>query len=224
MSTLRYLILGTLHGGSPQHGYAIMKIHRRRSGMKLNPGNVYREMSYLLADGLVRAVPNPPNADRRRIPFQLTEKGTGAFEAWLRSRAGVQLGVYSDGLSERVPFLYRAEPPLRNRLLACWCDELRKRMSAVEHARDAALSPAEHDPDARCRALELSRRLRHLVADLEFLDELVVGASDPPRPLIAPWSRPVALRTSTPTAAYGPEASHSPTSDRHRRRPSSASP
>jgi hypothetical protein len=71
-------------------------------------------------------------------------------------------------------------------------------MSETEHARDAAVAEADLAPDARCRGFQLSRRLRHLAADLEFLDGINAPfAGDHRGALVAAGSRPVATRLGT---------------------------
>ena len=40
-----HLVLGCLRDGKPRHGYDVCGELRARSGLQVNPGNVYRELS-----------------------------------------------------------------------------------------------------------------------------------------------------------------------------------
>ena len=57
---LRYLVLGLLRAGESFHGYALMKEHEVRSGVRISTGSFYREIGRLLSEGLVRAVARLP--------------------------------------------------------------------------------------------------------------------------------------------------------------------
>ena len=68
----RYLILGLLRIRDRMHGYALVKEYRERSGMEVSTGNFYRELQRLVVDGLIRSAANPPEADARRTPYEIT--------------------------------------------------------------------------------------------------------------------------------------------------------
>ena len=78
----RYLILGLLRNGARLHGYALVKEYRERSGIEVSTGNFYRELQRLIVDGLIRSASNPPDADARRTPYEITELGISVFDDW----------------------------------------------------------------------------------------------------------------------------------------------
>ena len=79
----RYLVLGLLRNGDACHGYAVIKDYRKRTGQEASSGNFYRELQRLVGEGLVRTATNPPGADPRRAPYQITEAGSAVFDTWL---------------------------------------------------------------------------------------------------------------------------------------------
>lgn len=170
----RYLVLGLLRDGEPRHGYAVMKEYRERSGLQVNTGSFYRELQRLVAEGLVRTVANPIDADPRRAPYELTAAGAACFDAWLCGPTGAGVGRYEDELSARAMFLTEAEPAVVRKLLEGWKEELwlkskvheRTRRAVVGSETDAATSPFSTLP------LLLARSLKHVTADIEFIDEL----------------------------------------------------
>lgn len=169
----RFLVLGLLRSGESQHGYALMKQYRERSGLQLSTGNFYRELQRLVGEGLVRTVSNPSGADPRRAPYVITESGAEAFDAWLAGPSGPGFARYEDELSSRAMFVTDADPPVARKLLATWKEELWIRTKIIERAREAALARrgGSVDPSFAGLALLLTRNLKHLVADIEFIDE-----------------------------------------------------
>jgi DNA-binding PadR family transcriptional regulator len=166
---LRWLVLGLLRDGVPRHGYAIMRAYRQSGGLEMTGGNVYRTLRALRAEGLVCAVPRTPGEDERRCPYRVTEPGALAFDVWLAGDDEAPGGTPDDGISARVLFLARAEPDVGWTLLDAWQEQLRLRERALERAgKKAAAVPGEFP----ALALLLSRRARHVAADLEFLQEL----------------------------------------------------
>ena len=67
----RYLVLGLLRSGRALHGYALMKAHGERSGLRLSTGSFYRELGRLMAEGLVRSTATPEGEDPRRTPYSI---------------------------------------------------------------------------------------------------------------------------------------------------------
>jgi DNA-binding PadR family transcriptional regulator len=94
---LRFVVLGLLRDGTPRHGYAVAKEYRKRSGLRINTGNFYRELQRLAAEGLVRPAANPPDADGRRAPYQITPNGEATFDQWLASARDAWQPGYEEG-------------------------------------------------------------------------------------------------------------------------------
>lgn len=70
----------------PLHGYAIKQRVQQQSGgaLELDPGALYRHLSKLLDDGMVREVPAPEEdhgTDSRRRYYRLTAYGLKALDA-----------------------------------------------------------------------------------------------------------------------------------------------
>jgi DNA-binding PadR family transcriptional regulator len=170
----RYLVLGLLRAGVAQHGYALMKEYRARSGVAITTGNFYRELHRLVAAGLVRTVMNPEGADARRAPYEITEAGVRAFDGWLSSPRSKSLGQFEDQLSARALFVGEADPAVTRQLLDHWRNDLWLRGKMLE--RDRETSQRTHvDGKFDALSLLLSRRLKHIAADLEFLEEFRVA-------------------------------------------------
>jgi len=195
----RYLVLGLLRNGGSFHGYALMKQYRERSGLQLSTGNFYRELQRLVAEGLVRTVANPADADPRRAPYEITEAGSLAFDSWLAGPPGSGIGRYEDELSSRALFLATAEPAVARSLLEGWKDELWIRSKVHERARAAIRAGTATEPDSSFAALPLllTRSLKHISADIQFLEELAeayehwLGSATP-----APRKRALPMRTN----------------------------
>jgi DNA-binding PadR family transcriptional regulator len=171
----RYLILGMLRTGSRQHGYALVKAYRERSGVDVSTGNFYRELQRLVLDGLIRSADNPPDADARRTPYEITPLGITVFDEWLTAPDAGAGGPAEDEISARLLFADDADPAIMLRVI----DRLQENVwffgKSLERARRQALVDAEVPgaPDAfRILPLLLGRRLKHVAADIEFLGEL----------------------------------------------------
>ena len=183
---LSHLILGFLRDGQARHGYELITEYKTRSGNQVSAGNFYRELARMASERLVQTGVNPPDADARRIPYQITEKGRQSFDEWLLSPAR------DDGdLSAWLLFIDRVPYDTRDRLLDRWQDDLWLRSKALSRAREDALLIQESRQDTvryHLLASLLSRRLKQVTADLEFLKEF---RSDLPT-WLPPQKRPAA--------------------------------
>jgi DNA-binding PadR family transcriptional regulator len=165
---LAHLILGLLRNGEPQHGYQLVVQHRALTGQPISPGNVYRELARLASDGFVRVAIDRGNVGDRRIPYQITSLGRQHFDEWLLSPA-----KQAEELGEWLLFLDCVPVGIRDRVLSRIRDTLWSESKRLEQAREDALAkhplvPGRYHP---LPAL-LSRRLNHVTAELEFLNEL----------------------------------------------------
>lgn len=170
----RYLVLALLRHLGPLHGFGLMREYRARSGVRLSAGNFYRELQHLVGDGLIRACVNPPGADPRRMPYELTEAGRRVIDAWLAAVPARLPPHPEDELSARLLFADTTEPETIRRLLNRWQEELWIRGKALERIREQGLSQTGGQvPEGELSILAslISRRLKHLAADVEFLNE-----------------------------------------------------
>ncbi|MCA9738256.1 MAG: helix-turn-helix transcriptional regulator [Gemmatimonadota bacterium] len=80
----RDLMILAVLAEQPQHGYGIIKAveARSRSGVQLDPANLYRSLRRMSGDGWVEEV-EADNDDRRRT-FALTPSGRGVLATELR--------------------------------------------------------------------------------------------------------------------------------------------
>lgn len=169
----RYVVLGLLHGGAPQHGYALMKEYRDRVGVQVSTGNFYRDLQRLVSSGLVRTVARPADGDPRRAPYQITTEGQQVFRQWFTNTAELVLGNgHEDQLSFRLAFLADVDPADARMVLDHLQDELWARAKSLERARNAALAGTTTDDGLPILALMLARRMRRVAAELAFLDDL----------------------------------------------------
>jgi len=196
------MVLGLLRNGDTLHGYALMKEYRERSGLQISTGNFYRELQRLTAEGLVRAATNPVGADPRRAPYEITEEGSAAFDAWLCGRNLTVLGQCDDELSTRALFIAGAEPPVTRKILDEWREELWIRSKMLERAREAVLPWPGSTRQRRFAPLTLllARRLSHIAADLEFVEKL--------RSAYEEWLTPP--RVDAPARARGASPARTP--------------
>jgi DNA-binding PadR family transcriptional regulator len=162
----RHLVLGLLRDGQPRHGYELTTEYARRSAISVSTGNFYRELQKLAAESLVATRENPPNADARRIPYQITEQGRREFDEWLTSPCQHQAD-----LSERLLFIDLVPPDARRRILDWWEEELWIRSKALARAREEALRASSNAARLDPLPLLLLRRMKLIAAELEFIKE-----------------------------------------------------
>jgi DNA-binding PadR family transcriptional regulator len=167
---LWHVILGLLRDGRLHHGYELMTAYRVRSGTPASPGNFYRELARLETHGYVETGVNPPDADARRIPYHVTERGRGAFDRWL------QAPPLTEGeLSGWILFAGRLADGERDRVLDSWEEQLWLRSQELSRQQREVLEESKGErPGGEYRSLRvlLSRQLKHVAADLGFLEEL----------------------------------------------------
>lgn len=171
---MRYIVLGLLRGREKLYGYALATAFRDLTGLPLNSGNLYRELRRLAEQGLVQPSESSPEADLRRVHYEITAAGEEEFDAWFGLVSDSAPTTGDDELSLRTAFAAGVDPLAARRLFDRWRDELWFRSQVLERERKTELSRAAgaepgHFP---ARASLLGRRLRHVVADLEFLDEV----------------------------------------------------
>jgi DNA-binding PadR family transcriptional regulator len=164
-----HLILGLLRDGEPHHGYELVTTYRVRSGNKVSPGNFYRELMRLATSGLVQTRVNPPDADTRRIPYQITERGRQEFDRWLEAPTRLD-----EDLSGWILFADLATPEVRARVLDRYQEDLWMRSKVLTRTREDALR--DHPQAARGEEYDplpalVSRQMKQTAAEIEFVEE-----------------------------------------------------
>lgn len=165
------------------HGYALVKEYRDRSGLEVANGNLYRELQRLVTTGLVKSADRSDEEDARRVPYEITKAGRAAFDAWL-SDPRLLATEHADELCARAVFLDESDRARAEQLLVRWHDELWVRLKLLERSRELAKADANGSRVSRTVVLLYARRLKHVAADIEFVQELR-GA----------WEAPVAEAT-----------------------------
>ncbi len=174
----RFHVLGLLRSREALHGYALMKEYNRRTGRTYGAGYFYRQIGQLIRQGYVRPARKEFGTDRRRAPYEITEKGADAFDEWLEAvpRRPLECDVLRVG---RAIFLSEAQPLAAAKILATWQRDL------VEQARSLERDLAEARKRARgdlvdVRPILIERDLRRVACDLGFLDavgEMIGGVA-----------------------------------------------
>ena len=132
----------------------------------------YRELQRLARDGFVRITANPEGEDPRRAPYEITEAGGSAFDGWFSGLTRPAVADYEDDLSHRALFIPRADPKAARAVLDRWGEALWIGGKMLERAREAALTRAgSQGDDFSTLSFLLGRRLKHIAADIEFLEE-----------------------------------------------------
>lgn len=165
----RFHILGLLRCGEPLHGYALVKAYHRRTGRTVGPGNFYRELQRLSSEGLVRALPTPPSGDQRRAPYEITEEGVVAFNDWFCSIPRANSPGDSE-LAGRAIFFSEVDQSWASHVVDRWRTDLWQISKTLERELKDAMLRARGRVDAH--PILLRRRVRHIAAELEFLEEL----------------------------------------------------
>jgi len=169
----RYVVLGLLRRDEAHHGYALMKLYRERSGLQVSTGNFYRELQRLMSDGLIETATGASRRDPRQAPYQITELGKAAFDAWLAEVASRSAPSHDDEMACRALFIGDANPDIVHRVLNAWQNELWLEGKLLERDRQTALSRGQRDGATPLDPLPLllTRRLKHVAADLDFVEE-----------------------------------------------------
>ncbi len=175
---LRHVVLGLLRDGNPRHGYALMTDYRARVGEALNAGTIYRELRRLAAAGLVSMAQSPPE-DPRRIPYDITDEGRRLFDDWLADPR-----LDDSTFAVWMLFLGRLPAAERITLLARREADLCRRAVSLERAQHRARGRRNGSPEYGPLLTQLSRRLKLVRAELEFVRELRLSIGDGPRPAV----------------------------------------
>src|SRR5262245_2717494 len=170
LGMFRFLILGLLRNGAQLHGYALVKCYRERSGAEVSTGNFYRELQRLVLDGLIRGAANPPEADARRTPYEITSVGIDVFDEWFTAREAASAAASEDDISARALFIADAQPAVARALLEHMEENLWFAGKSLERARQMLIARPSAGPQFDVLPLLQRRRLKRVAADLEFLE------------------------------------------------------
>lgn len=165
----RFHVLGLLRQGVPRHGYWIVKAYRERTGGERNAGSVYRELQELESRGLVRSAKRGRGSDARRVPYEITQSGLEAFEEWFTEIPPPSIANDRE-VEARALFLGEVGTETARSVLDSWERDLALRQLDLEFGLRRVASGTK--PAAPTFELLLQRRLRHIVADRVFVDEL----------------------------------------------------
>jgi DNA-binding PadR family transcriptional regulator len=138
---------------------------------------------------------NPPEADPRRIPYQITDRGRRVFDQWL-----VSARTQSDEFHNWLLFIDRVPDDARERLLDRRQEDLWMRSKELARAlEDVSLHARERGAAIGYDPLPavLERQSKILAAELEFLREF--------RASFAAWLREAGRESSAPPATRAPE-------------------
>lgn len=152
-----------------------MKAYCERAGARIGSGSFYRELARLVREGLVTTVDPSPDADPRRAPYRISNRGIAAFDAWLVAPHRASMGSQDDSVSVAVLFLTRASPDAARALFRSLQDEFWMRSKAFERAREAAprrKAKVGSEPEFDSLDLLLARRQKHVAAEIQFVEEL----------------------------------------------------
>ena len=189
----RYVVLGLLQSGKPQHGYALVKTYRDRVGRSLNTGGFYRDLQQLVAGNLVRTLDRPADSDPRRIVYQVTDKGRAEFRHWFTTLLNFDAETREDAVSFRLIFVADVDPDDAQSVLDRLQEDLWAHAKSLERARAAALMNDADEPGTLdVLPLMLDRRILHVAAEITFLERL--------RARHARW---LAARPNPPAASKG---------------------
>src|SRR5262249_59957120 len=139
------------------------------SGLRTNPGNFYRELAKLVAQGSIEQDMRPRDVDPRRIPYRITDHGRYEFDTWMLDP------ISGEGALEAwVLFADMLCVQDRQRVLDRRQEELWLLNKSLARSREDLLLSAgrEGAEDYRPAAYVLLRRVKQVTAGLEFLEEL----------------------------------------------------
>jgi DNA-binding PadR family transcriptional regulator len=163
---LCHVILGLLRDGRQRHGYDLILDYRMRTGTPPSAGNFYRELARLAAGKRIEAAANPPEADPRRLPYQITERGRREFDHWLEVAP-----MQGDEFANWMLFLDHATDAVREHQFDRREGALRVRSEALSRALEDELAcPTQMDGTFQSLGPMLERQLKLVTAELEFLE------------------------------------------------------
>ena len=167
-------LLGFLHDG-PSSGWDLLARARLVIGRfwSLTSSQVYRELTALDHDGLIRAGKSGP---RDRRPYELTAAGRAAFAEWIRQPPGEEQIRYP--LLLTLSFGRHVPPEALREFAAVHRDAHAQRLAGYLEGRRAAETTGQPDPYAMAT---LDFGIRYEQAVLDWFAHLAAEVGGPPR-------------------------------------------
>lgn len=174
-----HLVLGCLRDGKPRHGYDLCVELRARTGVQVNAGNIYRELAKLSSQGMIDAIENPRDADVRRNPYRISERGCATFDEWLVSPT-----THGEELSSWLAFLDRVPGADLPAILERLQERLWLQSKTLSRDREDHLMVGRPNGDGSrydFADVRLLFQLKQVTAVLEFVEELQRSLAAPSR-------------------------------------------
>jgi DNA-binding PadR family transcriptional regulator len=149
---------------------------RARTGIHVNPGNVYRELAKLSSQGLIGPTENPRDADVRRNPYVITQQGSETFDEWVLAPA-----THADEIASWLSFFDRVPAEQRQPLLERVKEGLWLQSKRLTRDREDAMASARsygHQAPSDVGAVRSLFELKQVTAMLEFVEELTNSLAD----------------------------------------------
>lgn len=168
----RYVLLGMMRDSESRHGYGLAKEYEQRTGVKIVPGNVYRELRKLVEEGLVERSSSDGGSDPRRLQHVITDAGSRVFEEWFGTIPPASVRDGSDGeLAARLTFFVEVDPEMARSVLERFRVDYWRHAKALEQDLERTLRLGLQE--SKAHPMLVHRRLRHVETELEFLEEVL---------------------------------------------------
>lgn len=202
---IHHAVLALLVDG-PSHGYELKTEFEAAVGPQwgaLNIGHLYQVLDRLTRDGYVSQMRVTQDARPDRLVYEITETGRAELSEWMTAPSPRTAGFRDDFFLKVVAAAQSRDAEVLREVLRT------QRMFLLRELRNLEKLRASHNADMVVRLL-LSAALRHVSADLAFLD-------DADESLLANGAAGMArLARSTVTAEEGSAAT--PEEPPHRKR------
>lgn len=147
-------------------------------GLQLNTGNFYGTPTTGGRWPGAHRGQSPSGADPRRAPYEITKAGAGDFAPWFveLNDSDIDMTPHEDALFSRVLFVDTVTPTAARRVVPRWCNGLWLRVKTLKRGTGDCVASTREEWVSMSGAFpagasRLTRGLRHIAADLEFLEE-----------------------------------------------------
>jgi DNA-binding PadR family transcriptional regulator len=163
---IQHAVLALLESG-PSHGYELKSAFDTSVGPQwgaLNIGHLYQVLERLSRDGLVVSERQPQQIKPDRVVYEITAAGRAELNEWLAEPSPRTGGYRDDFFLKLVAAAQRGDPATTRSVISAQRAHLLRELHNLEGLR------AAHDSEIVVTLL-LSAAIRHVAADLEFLDD-----------------------------------------------------